>query len=68
MVIDFSHIKDFVNQLDHENIDDVLLNVMKDFEGNSTAEKIAQWICNGVEHCFKVEVWESEDNLAIFEK
>ena len=33
-----------------------------------TAENIAKWICDETENCYKVEIWESENNKAIYEK
>ena len=62
MVTDFSHIKRSITEaLDHKNLNDVL-------PFNPTAENIARWLCDRVPHCFKVEVQESEGNIAIFEK
>lgn len=62
MVTDFSWIKKVVqDQLDHKVINDVL-------PFNPTAENIAYWVCSQVPHCFKVEVQESEGNIAIYEK
>lgn len=62
MVTDFSHIKRSITEaLDHKNLNDVL-------PFNPTAENIARWVCDRVPHCFKVEVQESEGNIAIFEK
>ena len=62
MVIDFSHIKKRVKDvLDHQYLNDVL-------PFNPTAENIAFWICNQIPQCFKVEVRESENNTAIYEK
>ncbi len=62
MVTDFSWIKRVVqDQLDHKVINDVL-------PLNPTAENIACWVCSQVPHCFKVEVQESEGNIAIYEK
>ena len=62
MVTDFTHIKQLVNdRLDHACLNDVL-----DF--NPTAENIARWICDNVEHCYRVDVQESEGNTASYEK
>ena len=62
MVIDFTHIKNAVkDKLDHKNLNEVL-----DF--NPTAENIAKWICDQIDTCFKVEVQESEGNIAIYEE
>ena len=68
MLVDFKHIKEFVqDKLDHKYINDVV-----DF--NPTAENIARWICDEVDKicpidtcCYKVEVQESEGNIAIYE-
>jgi len=62
MVTDFTAIKSFVHDnLDHKNLNEVL-----DF--NPTAENIAKWICDNIPNCYKVEVWETENNHAIYEK
>lgn len=62
MVVDFTHIKREVHDvLDHRNLNDVL-------PFNPTAENIARWVCDRVPSCFKVEVCESEGNMAIYEK
>ncbi len=62
MVIDFTRIKeDIHSQLDHANLNEIL-------PFNPTAENIARWICEQVPHCFKVEVRESENNTAVYEK
>ena len=62
MVTDFTHIKDQVqNHLDHRNLNEVL-------PFNPTAENIARWVCEHVENCYRVEVQESEGNLAVYEK
>lgn len=62
MVIDFSHIKKVVkSRLDHQNLNDIL-------PFNPTAENIARWICEQIPVCYKVEIQESEGNMAIYEK
>lgn len=62
MVTDFSHIKQNIQgQLDHKNLNEVL-------PLNPTAENIARWICEQIPACYKVEVQESEGNMAIYEK
>ena len=62
MVTDFTGIKKAIHGvLDHKNLNDIL-------PCNPTAENIARWICDHVENCYKVEVWESECNKAVYEK
>ena len=61
MVIDFVKIKEIVNRLDHANINDVLSGM------NPTAENIAKWLCDEIPYCVRVEVQESEGNIAIYE-
>ena len=62
MVMDFTHIKKAVKEhLDHKNLNEVL-------PFNPTAENIAHWVCEQIPTCFKVEVQESEGNVAIYEK
>ena len=61
MVVDFVKIKKIVNQLDHSNINDVLGDV------SPTAENIARWLCDKIPYCVRVEVQESEGNIAIYE-
>lgn len=68
MIIDFTQIKKGVHDLlDHHNINDVISNM------NPTAENMARWICTRVNNlcevgeCYKVEVQESEGNIAIYE-
>ena len=62
MVVDFTHInRNISDKLDHAFINDVL-------PFNPTAENIALWICDQIPHCYKVEVEESEGNVAVYEK
>ena len=62
MVVDFTGIKDRIKgKLDHKNLNEVL-------PFNPTAENIARWICEQIPHCVKVEVCESEGNMAVYEK
>lgn len=62
MVTDFTDIKRIVKErLDHRCLNDTL-------SFNPTAENIAKWICDNVENCFRVEIQESEGNVAIYEK
>lgn len=62
MVTDFSHIKQLIaDRLDHRNLNEVL-------PFNPTAENIARWICDNVPNCYRVEVQESEGNMAAYEK
>ena len=72
MVLDFVKIKEIVMQLDHANINEVLNpgTVPHCYAKplNPTAENIAKWICDRVPHCVKVEVQESEGNVAVYEK
>jgi 6-pyruvoyltetrahydropterin/6-carboxytetrahydropterin synthase len=62
MVVDFTKIKQAVTEkLDHKNLNDVL-------PFNPSAENIAHWVCEQIPHCYRVEVIESADNTAIYEK
>ena len=62
MVVDFSQIKQAIKEkLDHQDLNEIL-------PFNPTAENIAKWICDLLPTCYKVEVQESEGNIAIYEK
>jgi 6-pyruvoyltetrahydropterin/6-carboxytetrahydropterin synthase len=62
MVEDFSAVKSLITRrLDHQYLNDVL-------PFNPTAENLARWICDQIPTCYKVEVKESENNTAIYEK
>ena len=70
MIVDFALVKKEIHGvLDHSNINDVLDNRI-----NPTAENMAKWICDKVSelcevgYCYKVEVQESEGNVAIYEE
>lgn len=59
MIIDFTHIKKIVNQLDHAHLNDII--------DQPTAENIAKWVCHQIPFCYKVKVQESSGNIVIFE-
>lgn len=68
MVVDFAKVKKAIHgKLDHGNLNEI-------FDFNPTAENIAKWICEEVTElcetglCYKVEVQESEGNIAIYAK
>ena len=61
MVVDFTHVKRMIHdRLDHQCLNDIL-----DF--NPTAENMAKWICDQIPTCWKVDVQESEGNVATYE-
>lgn len=62
MVTDFTDIKQKIQgQLDHKYLNEVL-------PFNPTAENMAHWICQQIDHCYKVSVQESEGNTATYEE
>lgn len=62
MVVDFTKIKDVVNQFDHHVINEVIGDL------NPTAENMAKWICDHIPNCVRVSVQETEENIATYEK
>lgn len=61
MVVDFTEVKKRVHgYLDHGNFNELL-------PFNPTAENIARWVCEQIDKCYRVEVQESEGNVAIYE-
>ncbi len=62
MVIDYEEITGRIaSQLDHVNLNEVL-------PCNPTAENIAKWVCDQLPQCYRVDVQESEGNMATYEK
>lgn len=62
MVVDFTEMKNRIHgYLDHGNFNELL-------SFNPTAENIARWICEQIPTCWRVEVQESEGNLAVYEE
>ncbi|MDE6463161.1 MAG: 6-carboxytetrahydropterin synthase QueD [Muribaculaceae bacterium] len=62
MVTDFTAIKEAVtDRFDHKVINDVV-----DF--NPTAENLARYLCDTIANCYRVDVQESEGNVASYEK
>ncbi|MBR2836070.1 MAG: 6-carboxytetrahydropterin synthase [Coriobacteriales bacterium] len=63
MVIDFTRIKKLIHgTLDHTNLNETL-------PYNPTAENIARWCAEQIgETCYKVEVAETETNIAVWER
>ena len=62
MVCDFTAVKMLIHdRLDHKFLNDVV-------SVNPTAENIAKWICDRVPNCWRVDVQESEGNVASYER
>ena len=49
------------DRLDHRNLNEI-------FDFNPTAENIAKWICDQLPQCYRVDVQESEGNMATYEE
>lgn len=65
MVVDFAHIKRLITDtFDHQYINNI---PPFDRGVNPTAENMAEFICKTIENCYKVEVQESEGNVATYE-
>lgn len=69
MIVDFAKIKKEIHgALDHSFVNEVVAPL------NPTAENMAKWICDKVDelcevgYCYKVEVQESEGNVATYVK
>lgn len=69
MIVDFKKVKETIHgRLDHQYINDIVAPL------NPTAENMAKWICDEVNKvcetgkCYKVEVQESEGNIAVYEE
>lgn len=64
MVVDFALIKSRIQ----EKFDHHYFNEIEPFNTiNPTAENMAKEFCNMIPYCYKVEVQESEGNIAIYE-
>ena len=62
MLVDFTGIGKIVGRLDHADINEVIAPL------NPTAENIAKWLCDQIPQCYKVEVQETEGNIATYER
>lgn len=61
MVMDFTKVKELVMKFDHANLNDF-------FNFNPTAENMAKYLCDSIPNCYRVEVIESENNEACYER
>ena len=60
MVTDFTEIKELVaGKFDHKVLNDTV-----DF--NPTAENLARYLCENIANCFRVDVQDSEGNVASY--
>lgn len=64
MLMDFTHIKKKIqDKMDHQNLCAVFPNM------NTTAENLSKWICEELGlMCYRVDVQESENNIATYER
>lgn len=66
MVVDFSEIKKIVERYDHMD-----LNELPEFANglgvNPTAENLAKILQEAIPYCYRVDVRECEDSVAIYE-
>lgn len=61
MICDFKEIKNKIHdRLDHQHINDIV-------PYNPTAENMARWIAEQIPHCYRVDVQESEGNIASYQ-
>ena len=61
MVVDFADIKRRIaDRLDHQVVNDIL-------GSNPTAENLARWCCEQVPNCYRVDVQETQGNVATYE-
>ncbi|MHA1882015.1 MAG: 6-pyruvoyl trahydropterin synthase family protein [Candidatus Thorarchaeota archaeon] len=73
MVIDFEEIKRKVHSvIDHRNLNDIkdigfVADSDENYSVNPTAERLAEWIFYQVPHCYRVDVQETEGNVATYE-
>ena len=77
MVVDFTHVKKHIDDvLDHNYLNEVELVDGDKVNNQPTAENIAFWICSQINYilvklnpgaiCYKVDVQESEGNIASY--
>ncbi|MCK5884665.1 MAG: 6-carboxytetrahydropterin synthase [Bacteriovoracaceae bacterium] len=60
MILDYTEIKKYVMVFDHKCINDLV-------EFNPTAENICKYYCDKIPHCYRVEVWETDNSWACYE-
>lgn len=60
MVIDFRYIKNIIDILDHQ--------IINNYIKQPTAENIAKWLTDNIPFCYKIEVKETNNNSVVYEK